>query len=540
MATIDYDSFFTAQAKRRQPSAIRVLYPFLKIPNMISLGGGMPNSALFPISKLQISVGHVADGATSTAPREVTIEGKELEASLQYNNTAGQLELLERWQRVQKAEHSPKVPFSCIFTNGSQAGLAQAFDCLIDEHTTLLVESPTYSGALCALDATGCKYACVPTDGQGLIPSAIDDMLDRWEEDHPGAASSAPAASGPSDHHHNSTSASSGSHALPLAKPRILYCIPTGANPTGASLPLERRVELLKVARKHNLIILEDDPYHYLQFAPVDLQEAPDAGAENGAAAAADDAGKQAVTHTRIPSLWSLDEDGRVLRFDSLSKVIAAGLRIGIVTGPEPLVNKILLHTQATSIHVSGISQAVVLSLFRQWRVGGTEHATSALPASSSSSSEAAAAAASSSASKAVLGDLEIQVQRVSCFYRSQCRAFLLAARRHLTENEDGSGAPLVQYSPPVAGMFVWMKLLDIADTWRFCMGAAKDAGVLMVPGAAFFPGGPAKDKPDQKQWVRCSFSTASHAQIEEALRRLGGVLREARTSKASAVAAGQ
>jgi kynurenine/2-aminoadipate aminotransferase len=111
------------------------------------------------------------------------------------------------------------------------------------------------------------------------------------------------------------------------------YTIPTGANPTGASLTLERKKTLYRLAQQYNLLILEDDPYYFLQFNPC------------------------------VPSFLSMDVDGRVLRFDSFSKILSSGLRVGFVTGPSELLNRLNLHTQASNLHPSGLSQAVVVKV---------------------------------------------------------------------------------------------------------------------------------------------------------------------------------
>lgn len=114
---------------------------------------------------------------------------------------------------------------------------------------------------------------------------------------------------------------------------KVLYVNPTGANPTGVSLPLERRQEIYEIARDFNLLIFEDDPYYFLQFE-----------------------------EQRTPSFLSLDVDGRVIRFDSLSKVLSSGIRIGYVTGPKALLEPIMFHMQVSVLHASSMSQVRYIS----------------------------------------------------------------------------------------------------------------------------------------------------------------------------------
>uniref|UniRef100_T1H8P7 Aminotran_1_2 domain-containing protein n=1 Tax=Rhodnius prolixus TaxID=13249 RepID=T1H8P7_RHOPR len=108
----------------------------------------------------------------------------------------------------------------------------------------------------------------------------------------------------------------------------LLYVNPTGCNPSGASLTTERKKQIYEIACKYNFLILEDDSYFYLHF----LQEDP-------------------------VSFLSLDTEGRVVRFDSFSKILSSGLRVGFVTGPEPLLRNIELHVQVSTLHASAISQ---------------------------------------------------------------------------------------------------------------------------------------------------------------------------------------
>ena len=125
----------------------------------------------------------------------------------------------------------------------------------------------------------------------------------------------------------------------PERRPKIMYINPTGANPTGTVLPLDRRRKIYEIASKYDLLILEDDPYYYLQF----------------------------TKGNRVPSFYSMDVDGRVLRFDSFSKILSSGLRLGFVTGPKPLIERIMLHMQVSSMHTTSLSQFIAKDLLQEW-----------------------------------------------------------------------------------------------------------------------------------------------------------------------------
>lgn len=189
----------------------------------------------------------------------------------------------------------------------------------------------------------------------------------------------------------------------------------------------------------------------------------------------------------RTPSLLSMDVDGRVLRFDSTSKLLASGARVGWATGPAALIERLELHTQASNLHTCGVAQALVAALFDVWaeRHGG----------------DASAGFAS-------------HMDGVADFYKERRDVFIDAAERHL--------AGLADWSVPTAGMFCWMRLRGVDDSHALISAKARDAKVLLVPGQSFMPCGSASP------YVRAAYSTASPEQIDEALRRLAALLRDA------------
>lgn len=168
-----------------------------------------------------------------------------------------------------------------------------------------------------------------------------------------------------------------------------------------------------------------------------------------------------------------------MLRFDSLSKILSAGIRMGWVTGPKPLIERIVLHSQTSSLHISGVSQMMTLALLREWGIEG----------------------------------FLAHVDQVTAFYERKRDAFLQSCSKHLTG--------LVEWDTPQAGMFVWLKLVSVADSRRLIQEKAVEAKIVLVPGFEFF----AAEK--ETNFVRASYSTASEEEIETALERLASLLRE-------------
>jgi len=434
----DLEALLTDESRARQPSPIRALMPLLATPGMISLGGGLPHPETFPFGRISV---RLEDGT------KMRIDDEEVATALQYSPTNGLPQLVRRLKDIVRSEHNPPREarpgrplaldgWDLMVTNGSQDGLTRAMEMLVPAGGSLLLESPTYSGALAFLQPRGCHLEGVATDEGGLLPEALAATLDGWGA--PGSATEG------------------------VARPRVLYTIPTGANPTGGSLSLERKRAIYEIARRpeNDLLVLEDDPYYYLQF-----------------------------NTPRVPSFLSMDVDGRVIRFDSFSKVLSAGCRLGFATAAPALLERMSLHVQSTALHTSGLSQLLVQKLLERWEDNAPGGYKSVEPARG----------------------FETHVQKVSSFYRERRDHFLACAERHLTG--------VATWNVPSAGMFVWIKLHGVTDTSELIQQRAVDAKVLFVPGKVFMPNG--EDSP----YVRAAYSTATFDDIDEALKRLRGLM---------------
>jgi kynurenine/2-aminoadipate aminotransferase len=287
----DYNPYLSEISSRRQPSAIRKLMPLMAQEGMVSLGGGLPNPTLFPFQSLQFSVTS-PDGSASEM---LTLSSEELKLALQYSPTPGLPKFIDQLKDLQKREHGDGE-YDVTVTVGSQDGMCKAFEMLLDPgHDELFVENPTYSGALSFLRPFGVKLTPVATDEYGLHPDSLLEALEASK------------------------------HVGHLNKKRVLYTIPTAQNPSGSTLSNDRRQRVYEIAQEHDMIILEDDPYYFLHPNRQDLK-----------------------------SFLSMDTDGRVLRFDSMSKLISSGMRIGFATGPPKLMERLNFHIQATNLHNSG------------------------------------------------------------------------------------------------------------------------------------------------------------------------------------------
>lgn len=189
----------------------------------------------------------------------------------------------------------------------------------------ILMEEYTFASAQETALPLGLKVAPIRMDGEGLLPESLDEVLSNWDE---------AARGGP--------------------KPYVLYTIPTGQNPTGATQSAERRKAVYKVAQKHDVYIVEDEPYYFLQMQPY-------AGADSEPVpppATHDD-----FLKSLVPSYLSLDVDGRVLRVESFSKVLSPGSRAGWIVAADQVVERFIRNCETSAQNPSGISQLIFYKL---------------------------------------------------------------------------------------------------------------------------------------------------------------------------------
>ncbi|KAF8626924.1 hypothetical protein AX17_006425 [Amanita inopinata Kibby_2008] len=426
-----YTPFLSINAKERKPSPIRTLLPMEDTPGMISLLAGKPNGSMFPFTSVSFTASSPADATQETT---LTIDGKDLADCLQYGPTDGIKELLNWLYGLQELVHGRKrgEGWKISVGAGSQDLIFKAITALVNPGDPVLVESPVYAGVIPMFHTLHCEQIEVETDSNGIRSSSLRSILENWPVDKP--------------------------------KPRILYTVPYGCNPTGMSATLERRKEVLRLARQHDFIILEDDPYFYVYYG-----KAP-----------------------RSPSYFELElsepEVGRVLRFDSISKIVSAGIRIGFASGPAPILQAVDRNTATSNLQVSSLTQMMIFKLLESWGYDG----------------------------------FQVHTARVADFYREKRDMFERAMKKHL----EG----LAEWNTPEAGMFLWFKLRVKGDNGEgeedseaIIRTKALEKGVLALPGTVFLPNG------RKTNYVRASFSLLDEADVDEALRRLREVVLEAR-----------
>ncbi|KAK1145514.1 hypothetical protein N8T08_004072 [Aspergillus melleus] len=413
--TVDPTTLFSKRVQQYEPGAIRSLLPLEVLPGMISLVAGKPNPETFPFSDISISL------KDSNGHRIVLEEGR-LSEALQYGLPGGNAELIKWFEELQRRVHGigDHQGWACCIGNGSQELIHRAFQVFADLGDPVLIETPAYPGVVGFLRADGHQLIEVQSDAEGLNPVDLERVLFAW----PGKR-----------------------------RPRVLYTIPTGSNPTGQSCTEIRKAQILRLAKQFNFMIFEDDAYSFLNF-------------------------EESLNRAR--SYLSLEtevngETGRVLRFDSLSKIVSAGMRLGILTGPLPAVQKVVRLTENINLQPSSTTQMLALTLLNHWgHTGFLEHC-----------------------------------DRAATFYCQRRNAFAAAAERHLQGR--------ATWEIPSAGMFFWLTLLlpPGQDSFEILSRQGKKNGILAIPGVAFLPNQRSSCQ------LRVSYSLLPEEQMVEACQRI-------------------
>ena len=211
--SLDFSCLFSERARAIQSSAIREILKITERPEVISFAGGLPAPATFPVVEMQAALDRV-----------LTTKGRE---ALQYSTTEGFAPLREWIAARLSVPQAPVSPDDVLIVSGSQQGLDLLAKALINPGDRVLVETPTYLGALQAFSMFSPEFVSVASDEDGLLPEALDDSMR-------GA--------------------------------KFMYCLPNFQNPTGRLLLEERRHRLAARARELDLLILEDDPYGALSY----------------------------------------------------------------------------------------------------------------------------------------------------------------------------------------------------------------------------------------------------------------------------------
>ena len=278
---------YAQRTLRMKSSTIRELLKLTQQPDVISFAGGMPAPEVFPIEEFRAACNRVLQERGAEA--------------LQYGATEGYLPLREMIARHNAAYGMHVSADNILITSGSQQALDLLGKIFINRGDRILVESPTYLGALQAWNAYGAEYVAVPSDDHGMITSALEESL--------------------------------------RLGPKFIYVLPNFQNPTGTTLTLERRKQLVKLADRFGVPIIEDDPYGQLRFE-----------------------GKHIPSVVVLDSQYRKDPgaySGNVIYLSTFSKILAPGVRLAWVVAPTQVISKLVQAKQGVDLHTATFNQIV-------------------------------------------------------------------------------------------------------------------------------------------------------------------------------------
>jgi 2-aminoadipate transaminase len=278
---------YAQRTEGMRASDIREILKVTAQPEVISLAGGLPAPELFPVDEYRRAFEWILETEGSVA--------------LQYGPSEGYWPL-----RSFIAERLTRFGIDCgaedvLITSGSQQGLDLIGKVFLDPGDTVLVEKPTYMGALQAFNQYQARYTVVPMDDDGMCVEQLEHLL------------------------------SSGASRV-----KLIYVIPNFQNPTGRTLSTSRRARLVEIASRHGVAILEDDPYGELRY--------------EGEA---------------LPSLKSLDRDGTVIYMGTFSKILAPGFRLGWIAASPEAQEVLLHAKQPSDLHTGMAQQMATLRVAR-------------------------------------------------------------------------------------------------------------------------------------------------------------------------------
>jgi 2-aminoadipate transaminase len=268
-------------------SVIRELLKLTEQPDIISFAGGLPAPEVFPLKEFKDACNYVLDNFGAQA--------------LQYGTTEGYRPLREMIARHTERYSVKVTPENILITSGSQQALDFIGRLFLNRGDYIVVESPSYLGALQAWNAYGAQYISVPMDENGMIVDELEKAL--------------------------------------RIGPKFIYVLPNFQNPSGATLSLERRQRIVELADKYGVPIVEDDPYGQLRYE-----------------------GEHLPSLVYLDSQYRGDDGtytGNVIYLSTFSKLLAPGIRMAWVVAPEQVIRKLVHTKQAADLHTATFNQIV-------------------------------------------------------------------------------------------------------------------------------------------------------------------------------------
>ncbi|WP_341444408.1 PLP-dependent aminotransferase family protein [Petroclostridium xylanilyticum] len=390
------DNLFADRVKGLKGSAIREIFKLIQQPDVISFAGGLPAPEMFPAKELAEIAQEVLLNNGTTA--------------LQYSVTEGYGPLKEIVkQRMDKAGIGKKEDDIAIMSGGQQ-GIDLTAKVFLNEGDGIICENPSFIGALNAFRAYNAKLFPVTLENDGMCIEQVENIL------------------------------KANNHV------KLIYTIPTFQNPAGITMSLEKRQKLLEMASKHNIYIIEDNPYGDLRFKGQD-----------------------------VPTIKSMDQDGRVIYVGSFSKILSPGLRLGWIVARSDILQKVIIVKQVNDVHTNIFAQVLATQYLLKYCID--EH-----------------------------------IKKIRALYGKKCGFMLECMDKYFPD--------YCEYTRPEGGLFIWCTLPDRYDSVEI-MKQSVQHKVAFVPGNTFMAD---MEKPCSS--FRLNYSTMTEEKIEQGIKTLGEVLK--------------
>lgn len=338
----DLTHLLSDEARVRKSSPIKTTMKYFSDPDIIFLGAGMPPSDMFPLNSISFtgpnpvlsendpekSKDKITTGVIEREKYDLEISTDvPLSRALQYGNSRGQPELVNFLKEHTSIFHKILYEdWDIITTSGSTQAWDASLRVFCNRGDTVLLEEYTYSSSYEATWAQGLNCFPVEMDHNGVIPEKLETTLENWD--------------------------------YSLGRfPKMLYLIPNGQNPTGCTLSNERKPKIVDIANKYDLIVIEDDPYYFLQMNPYQEKTETSSRAD--------------FVKSLSKSLLEWDAQGRVIRLESVSKTFAPGCRLGWMVGPKYLLDNYWNFHEVSMQSTCGFAQTIINGLLQRWGQGG-------------------------------------------------------------------------------------------------------------------------------------------------------------------------
>lgn len=394
---MDYQ--FTQSIASLAPSAIREILKYSSVPGMISFAAGNPAPEAFPTDDIaRISEDVLSNNAIN---------------ALQYSITEGYAPLRERMKKYMAEKHnSVSLDDELIITSGAQQVMDLMTKAFCEKGDTIITEAPSFIGSLNTFRSYGANLVGVSVESDGMNIEELEEAL----KNNPNT--------------------------------KFIYTIPNFQNPTGITMSFEKRKAVYELAKKYNVLVLEDNPYGELRFSGKD-----------------------------IPTIKSLDTDGRVVYAGSFSKVLAPGLRVGYALGNEKVIAKLTVCKQTADVHTTIFAQMITDEFLKTC-------------------------------------DFDKHLQNLRQIYKHKAELMMGLMDEYFEDK--------ITYHKVEGGLFIWCTLPKEVDMMSFCTKAVKEKKVALVPGTAFLI-----NETDECHQFRTNYSTPTDDQIINGMKALGELVKE-------------